>query len=325
MDSSPLVSIVMSVYNAEKYLSQAIDSILTQTYKNIEFIIIEDCSTDNSVEIINEFAKIDSRIKVIRKYENKAMSGFIENLNIGISEAKGKYIARMDADDICYQHRLEKQVDFLEKNKDIFIVGSQMDLIDEDNNVIGEMIAECDNQSIYEKMLTRIQLYHPAIMFRNENVFYREKIWYCEDYDLYLRMMCEGKKMANINQKLLKYRLLNSSISRKNTKVVKYMFLSKIFEMYNERKKSDSPNDSYDEIEVENYLNILNLSYRNSLADLKRAVRICKKNGYKENLSFLVKKINKYYPNYNTLFLKSLDLLPNFLFSVYSKIYRKVI
>ena len=116
MEKNPLISVVMSVYNAETYLSHAIESVLNQTYDNFEFIIIEDCSTDNSKEILQNYAIVDSRIKIIYKEKNKGTLGFIENLNFGIENARGKYIARMDADDICHRERFEKQVSFLENN-----------------------------------------------------------------------------------------------------------------------------------------------------------------------------------------------------------------
>ena len=116
-----LISVIMSVYNGEKYLVQAIDSILNQTYQNFEFIIIDDCSTDNSSHILQEYAQKDSRIKIIKKEKNIGIKGFIKNLNLGMSLAKGKYIARMDADDISLPERFQKQVDFLEKNSDFTI------------------------------------------------------------------------------------------------------------------------------------------------------------------------------------------------------------
>ena len=112
----PYLSVVMSVYNGEKHLNEAIDSILSQTYENFEFIIIEDCSTDNSLDILEEYAKKDSRIKIIKKEKDIGIKGFIENLNLGISIAKGKYIARMDQVDVSLPERFQKQVDFLEKN-----------------------------------------------------------------------------------------------------------------------------------------------------------------------------------------------------------------
>ena len=122
------IAILMSTYNGEKYLVQAIDSILNQTYQNFEFIIIEDSSTDNSLDILEEYAKKDSRIKIIKKEKNIGIKGFIKNLNLGISIAKGKYIARMDADDISLPERFQKQVDFLEKNSDFNLEQSSMNV-----------------------------------------------------------------------------------------------------------------------------------------------------------------------------------------------------
>ena len=125
-----IVSVVMSVYNSEKYLPEAIESILNQTYTNFEFIIINDGSTDNSLRIIKEYANKDKRIIVISR-ENK---GLIFSLNEGIEVSKGKYIIRMDADDISLPNRLKIQLDFMEKNKDIAICGTVAITFDENNN-----------------------------------------------------------------------------------------------------------------------------------------------------------------------------------------------
>ena len=111
----------MSVYNASKFLNEAIESILNQTYKNFEFIIIDDGSTDNSTQIIEKYKKIDERIVFI---ENEKNVGLTKNLNKAIKLSTSDYIARMDADDISDVKRLEKQIKFLQENKDISIVGS---------------------------------------------------------------------------------------------------------------------------------------------------------------------------------------------------------
>ena len=110
MDNNILVSVILPVYNAQKYLEEAIESIINQTYTNFEFIIIDDGSGDNSLNIINKYQKQDSRILVITR-ENK---GLVYTLNEGINQAKGKYIARMDADDISLSNRFEKQIELLE-------------------------------------------------------------------------------------------------------------------------------------------------------------------------------------------------------------------
>ncbi|WKS95141.1 glycosyltransferase family 2 protein [Riemerella columbina] len=319
---NPLISVVMSVYNAEKYLAKAIDSILNQTYNNFEFIIIEDCSSDGSLEIIKEYAAKDNRIKILQKKENKGTRGFIENLNWGIQSAKGKYIARMDADDISHLQRFEKQVQYLEQNPEVFIVGAHINFIDEEGKIIGEKKAPITPEQISYTILKSIPLFHPVIMFRNEAVHYRENIWYCEDYELYLRLMTEGKIMTNLDEKLLDYRLLTSSISRKGRSLVKYMFLNKAFQMYHERLKEGK--DSYKSLNPDDYANILNLDYKNEWTDLKIAAEICVKNQYKEDLKIIIKKRKQLYPAKNLGYLEKMSLLPDVLFSITSKIYKRI-
>ena len=134
----PLVSVIMSVYNAEKFLNSAIESITNQTFTDFEFIIIEDCSTDKTLEILREFKEKDNRIKIIQKEKNEGPKGFIKNLNLGLNMAQGKYVARMDSDDISLPERFQKQVIFLENNPEISMVGAQIDFINEKNEIIGE-------------------------------------------------------------------------------------------------------------------------------------------------------------------------------------------
>src|SRR3989344_8117032 len=119
--SSPLVSVVMPVYNAQLYLSLAVKSILAQTYKNFEFIIVDDASTDSTPKILNDFNKIDKRIILLK---DKTNLGVTKSLNIGVSKAKGKYIIRMDADDWSYPERFELQVELMEKNPSVIVSGS---------------------------------------------------------------------------------------------------------------------------------------------------------------------------------------------------------
>ena len=291
----PLVSVIMSVYNGEKYLVQAIDSILNQTYQNFEFIIIDDCSTDNSSHILQEYAQKDSRIKIIKKEKNIGIKGFIKNLNLGISIAKGKYIARMDADDISLPERFQKQVDFLENNPEITLVGAQLNLINEQNKITGEAIAALQHRDIVKRITSQIQLFHPVIMFRkDQNIQYREKFLYCEDYDLYLNLITQGKKLANINEKLLNYRILANSISRKDDVFTKKLMLEKALYFYQSRKKNGS--DFYENFENKEVLEINNINYKNSKSELFFAMDAAIKLNRKDKLIFLLKKIKKHYP-----------------------------
>ena len=290
-----LISVIMSVYNGEKYLVQAIYSILNQTYQNFEFIIIDDCSTDNSSHILQEYAQKDSRIKIIKKEKNIGIKGFIENLNLGISIAKGKYIARMDQDDVSLLERFQKQVDFLENNPEITLVGAQLNLINEQNKSTGEAIAALQHRDIVKRITSQIQLFHPVIMFRkDQNIQYREKFLYCEDYDLYLNLITQGKKLANINEKLLHYRILESSISRKGDNFVKKLMVEKALYFYKLRKENGQ--DLYETFNNEEVLEINNLEFKNKIEELFFALEAAIKLNKKEKIVLLIKKIKKHYP-----------------------------
>ena len=290
-----LISVIMSVYNGEKYLVQAIDSILNQTYQNFEFIIIDDCSTDNSSHILQEYAQKDSRIKIIKKEKNIGIKGFIENLNLGISIAKGKYIARMDQDDVSLPERFQKQVDFLENNPEITLVGAQLNLVNEQNKITGEAIAALHHRDIVKRITSQIQLFHPVIMFRkDQNIQYREKFLYCEDYDLYLNLITQGKKLANINEKLLHYRILESSISRKGDNFVKKLMVEKALYFYKLRKENGQ--DLYETFNNEEVLEINNFEFKNKIEELFFALETAIKLNKKEKIVLLIKKIKKHYP-----------------------------
>ena len=123
----PTISVLMAVYNGELWLKESIRSVLKQTFSNFEFIIINDGSEDSSVEIIESFIKKDTRILLF----NKSNTGLADSLNYGMMQAKGKWVARIDADDICESNRLQEQLDFVKLNKDYVLVGSGLNIIDE--------------------------------------------------------------------------------------------------------------------------------------------------------------------------------------------------
>ncbi len=226
----PLISVVMSVYNVENYLSEAIESILNQTYKNFEFIIINDGSTDKSLKIIKNYQKEDNRIVIISR-ENK---GLPYSLNEGIRKAKGKYIVRMDADDISLPTRLEKQVKFMENNPDIGISGS--DIIEFGENVetsIRKLLKK--NEGIKSELLFSSTFAHPSVIMNKKmifkyNLFYDGNFLHAQDFELWTRM-AKVTKMANISKPLLKYRIVKNSITREANKNPKerYLIHKKIF------------------------------------------------------------------------------------------------
>ncbi len=247
---SPKISVIMSVYNSEKFLSEAIESILNQTFKDFEFIIINDSSTDNSLEIIKKYQNKDERIVLI---ENKKNIGLTKSLNIGLKKAKGKYIARMDADDISLPERFQIQYDFLEKNKDIFLVGTGAYNIDT-NGKLSTLLRNVSQPSQISKILPQQNcIYHPTIMFRNEKHLYREKFFYTQDYDFYLLLLSEGKQLANIGEPLIKYRINEDAISWTKRSKQK-MFKAKAREFYKQRVGFNK--DEYEDFLPEEILNI---------------------------------------------------------------------
>lgn len=206
------ISVIMSVYNGEKYLRKAIESVLAQSYSNFEFIIINDGSTDNSLSIIQSFN--DSRIKLISR-ENK---GLINSLNEGINLAVGKYIARMDADDICDIHRLEKQFDYLEKNADIYLCGTWAKAINENDKIVGEYsYPPTTSGKIKKYLLFHNAFIHPSVMFKKEIIkkagIYNGKYRHVEDYELWTRVLRKFQA-ANLPEFLLYYRINQGGITR---------------------------------------------------------------------------------------------------------------
>jgi len=210
----PMISVIMPVYNGEKYLPEAIESILNQTYKNFEFIIINDGSTDRTEEIILSYK--DDRIIYVKNEKNLQI---VESLNKGINLAKGKYIARMDADDISLPKRLEKQIEFMEKNTHVGVCGTWMKTFGEKNEVWKMPIS---HDEIVVSMLFNSCIMHPTAVIRTKvlkenNLYYDQKYNKVEDYELWTRLV-KYTQFANIPEILLKYRIFENDSSRKSYK-----------------------------------------------------------------------------------------------------------
>lgn len=221
----PLVSVVMPVYNYGSYLVKAIDSILNQTYKNFELIIVNDASTDNSLEIINNYkAQYPSKIKVVNLSKNLNCGGDA-CANEGLKIAQGKYIARMDADDIALPTRLEKQIRFLENHASIFLVGASAYTINNSNEVTGEKNEPSSNKEIYDNYSIFHPLIHPACTFRRilkDGQPFSYEIAYKSnnDYLTFYKLICNGYKFANLKEKLLFYRVHPESNTFHNVKQI---------------------------------------------------------------------------------------------------------
>lgn len=209
--AKPLVSVIMPVFNSARFLPEAIESILNQTYQNFEFIIIDDASTDNSLSIIKRYQKqYAHKIKVIELSHNLNCGGDA-CVNEGLKIAKGEYIARMDADDISYPTRLEKQVAYLEEYPRTFLLGSNADVIDKNSKIIGEKLEPTTHEEIYRSYLTFHPLIHPTCMIRRINAGKRFSyaIHYSanNDYYTFFSLLCQGKRFANLPDKLIQYRI----------------------------------------------------------------------------------------------------------------------
>jgi len=212
--NNPRVTVLMTVYNGSRFLRDSIRSILNQTFNNFEFIIVDDCSTDDSLKIIHSF--VDSRIKVIRNPQN---IGLTKSLNKGLKSAKGKYIARMDADDISLSDRLTLQYKYLEEHSDISLLGGGAHFIDENNKVTRTKLRLPDHDSILFYCFFNNPFIHSSVMFRRECLatvgLYDEYYKYAQDYELWTRWT-DHYKVANLSQVIIKWR--NSTTNITNTK-----------------------------------------------------------------------------------------------------------
>ncbi len=205
----------MPVYNAEKFLKEAIDSVLYQTFTDFEFIILNDGSVDSSLEIITSYT--DSRIKLIHDGVNL---GYCARLNEGLRAASGKYIARMDSDDISLPTRFAKQLNFLESNSNFGLCSTNAIVIDENNLVINDRMIFKDNAPIEWQLLWTNPIIHPSVMLRrsfleNNDLIFNAELFPAEDYDLWCRM-ASFSKIHLLDDLLFKYRVLNGSAYHSN-------------------------------------------------------------------------------------------------------------
>ena len=209
----PLVSVIMSVYNNERYVSQAIESILNQTFKKFEFIIVNDESTDGSEKIIKHYSRKDKRIKYI---QNKKNIGLTRSLNLLLGLCKGKYVVRMDSDDWAFPNRIEKQVDFLERNNNVVVCGGNIEVSGSNLEPLNYREYPVKDSEI-RKLMFRFNPYaHPSVTYRLDSVrkagLYDENLQLTQDYDLYFRLGRIGK-LANVPDLVLKLRIHKDSLS----------------------------------------------------------------------------------------------------------------
>lgn len=292
MTSNPIISVILPVYNGGKYLKESIESILNQTFRNFELIIINDGSTDSTDEIIDYYSRIDSRII---KFKNKNM-GLVKSLNLGIELSKGEYIARMDADDISLPSRLQLQYDFMIDNN-LDICGSNIYVLNGIHYSKGCYYQ--DHNDLKFLLMFESVFAHPAVIIK-KSIFDHLKYlnyMYIEDYKLWIDISLNNYKMSNVSDFLLIYRVhenqvsnIHKNIQLKNSVKVSLEYVG----MINEYNIHENLINFYNDLNKKNYEIVLKslVEYcenKNvSMDALSRASLLLLKNTENFNLSYIV-------------------------------------
>ncbi|OGH91727.1 MAG: hypothetical protein A2479_04610 [Candidatus Magasanikbacteria bacterium RIFOXYC2_FULL_39_8] len=210
---NPTVSVLMCVYNEDDFVDKSIVGILSQSFRDFEFIIVDDASTDTTQDILAKYARQDARIRVVRNERN---IGLTRSLNRGIVECRGAYIARLDADDISVTDRLKRQYDFMESHRDVALCGSFAYYISEDGQEVGKKKLPANYKNIKEKLLFNNQLVHSSFFIRKSILdtggFYNEHFKTSQDYELVLRLASKYR-VENIPEYLVGWRVGKNSLS----------------------------------------------------------------------------------------------------------------
>jgi len=214
--SKPTITVLMPVFNAGDFLKPAIESILEQSFRDFEFLIINDGSTDKSRSVIESYASKDKRIVFLNRTANK---GLVATLNQGLNKANGEYIARQDADDISRLDRLAKQAAFLRSNRETVIVGSSISVMDDEGQILHEHAVLLNDPELRQELLVRSPFAHGSVIFRRPAAIkcglYDETLWPAEDYALWLKLSSLGE-LANLDEYLYIYREHGQGVSVSN-------------------------------------------------------------------------------------------------------------
>lgn len=243
--NSPIVSILMPVYNTAPYLREAMDSILSQTFGDFELIVLDDCSPDNAEEILDTYE--DPRIVRYRGEKNAGLSNI---LNVGIGMAQGRYIARMDSDDLSCPDRLQIQVDYLESHPQFDLVSAGMQLFGAKEGI---WTREQNPEKVKINALFHSPILHASSMWRKDSferngLRFRQEMVPSEDYDLWTRAMMKGLKLVNIPQVLYKYRIhsaqatTNTGLTAEKDRLVQQAYLRATLPSLSDRSREAFPN-----------------------------------------------------------------------------------
>ncbi len=245
MELENKISVILPVYNSQEFLSQSINSILNQTYKNFELIIIDDGSTDNSKEICKNFSKKDNRIIFI----DDDHKGLTASLNKALEIAKGKFIARQDADDVSLPERFEKQINWFLKDERRVLCGTNCKILNKNNVYKNNRSLKFTNSGIAKKLKYSNCFVHSSTMFlRNSSQNlgnYDDNLEYAQDYDLWWKLTTLGE-VGNLSEKLLILRKRETSISVKNKNLQTLNFIQSCVKFYAYNKKIVGIKDNKD-------------------------------------------------------------------------------
>ena len=241
MSDTPAVTVLMPVYNAERYVAQTVESILSQTFRDFEFLIINDGSTDGSLEILRDYAGRDGRIRLV----SRPNTGYVAALNEGLELARADLIARIDADDLSHPRRLELQVARMRGEPELVALGSNAYAIDGHGRMLGDYDVPPTHEEIESNHLRgSSSIHHPAVMLRREAVKrvggYRKELMPCEDFDLWLRLGEVGR-LANLPAKLLTKRLMPGSAVASNLAKQEKLVKQIVDETWRRRSLPDRP------------------------------------------------------------------------------------
>jgi glycosyltransferase involved in cell wall biosynthesis len=230
--NNPLVSVLIPTYNSELYIKETLESILNQTYKNLEIVVIDDASIDNTINIVKRYED-----KRIRLFINDKNLGISKNMNKGIKLSHGKYLAIMDADDWSYPYRIEEEVKLMEENPKVVLCSGYMDICDENLNIKNRRTYPLTDEEIRRAIVRYDPISHPASMWRMSELLktglYSKNFPICRDYDLIVRIS-EFGKYQNIPKPLIKYRVRKDSETGKRIRQTQwysfYIQMKAVFE-----------------------------------------------------------------------------------------------
>ncbi len=299
------ISVVMPVYNAKRYLKEAIESVLNQTYPHFEFIIVDDGSTDKSLDILKQYKNKDPRIRII----SRSNTGIVGALNDGIEAAQGEFIARMDADDIALPARFNRQLELMNSDPNLVILGTNFYFIDKSGNIVKSGNVPREHDKIVENILKGNggAIIHPTAMIRKDILMkvggYREEAQFTEDLDLYHRLSRVGE-MANLDEVLFKYRIHFNSVNATRFMTRQKTFLWVMKEAYtargmvfNENTINSKLNEPQSRSNNHRDWAITSFEFGSRLVPLKHALVACAIDPLHEYswkcLSYVVKRIFK--------------------------------